>query len=53
MVSSIRMSTAPAGSRFPGEVIAVAVPWCLRYGTAEADGQFEALRSLLGIRVVQ
>jgi transposase-like protein len=30
-------SSAPAGYRFPGEVIAVAVRWYLRYGLSYRD----------------
>jgi transposase-like protein len=37
IVSSIRASTAPAGFRFPREVIAVAVRWYLRYGLSYRD----------------
>src|SRR5664279_1974728 len=37
MVSSRSVSSAPAGYRFPREVIAVAVRWYLRYGLSYRD----------------
>jgi transposase-like protein len=33
------VTCAPAGYRFPREVIAVAVPWYLRYALSSRDGQ--------------
>jgi transposase-like protein len=36
-MSSRRVSSAPAGYRFPREVIAVAVRWYLRYGLSYRD----------------
>jgi hypothetical protein len=36
MISSTSGSSAPAGYRFPREVIAVAVRWYLRYGCPTA-----------------
>src|SRR5215472_7594239 len=37
IVSSLKTSSAPAGYRFPREVIAVAVRWYLRYGLSYRD----------------
>ena len=37
MISSTSRSSAPAGYRFPREVIAVAVRWYLRYGLSYRD----------------
>jgi transposase-like protein len=37
IVSCLRTSTAPAGYRFPREVIAVAVRWYLRCGLSHRD----------------
>ena len=37
MISTRSASVAPAGYRFPREVIAVAVRWCLRYGLSCRD----------------
>ena len=42
-------SSAPAGYRFPGEVIAVAVRWCLRYGLSYRD--VEELLAERGVEV--
>jgi len=37
VISTRSASVAPAGYRFPREVIAVAVRWCLRYGLSCRD----------------
>src|SRR5262252_8550917 len=37
MISSTSRSSAPAGYRFPREVIAIAVRWYLRYGLSYRD----------------
>jgi len=37
ILSTLKTSSAPAGYRFPGEVIAVAVRWYLRYGLSYRD----------------
>ena len=37
VISSRFGSSAPAGYRFPGDVIAVAVRWYLRYGLSYRD----------------
>ncbi len=37
MITSTRTSSAPAGYRFPREVIAIAVRWYLRYGLSYRD----------------
>jgi transposase-like protein len=37
MIRSMSGSSAPAGYRFPGGVIAVAVRWYLRYGLSYRD----------------
>ena len=37
MITSASTSSAPAGYRFPREVIAVAVRWYLRYGLSYRD----------------
>ena len=42
-------SSAPAGYRFPGEVIAVAVRWYLRYGLSYRD--VEELLAERGVEV--
>jgi transposase-like protein len=47
--SSSVSSSAPAGDRFPREVIAVAVRWYLRYGRSYRD--VEELLAERGIRV--
>ena len=47
--SNSRLSSAPAGYRFPREVIAVAVRWYLRYGLSYRD--VEELLSERGIEV--
>jgi transposase, IS6 family len=44
-LSSSSSSSAPAGYRFPGEVIAVAVRWYLRYGLS-----YRAVEELLAER---
>jgi transposase, IS6 family len=51
MISSRSFSSAPAGYRFPREVIAVAVRWYLRYGLSYRD--VEELLSEPGIEVDQ
>jgi transposase-like protein len=45
VISSVSFSSAPAGYRFPREVIAVAVRWYLRYGLSYRD-----VEELLGER---
>jgi transposase, IS6 family len=47
--SSSALSSAPAGYRFPREVIAVAVRWYLRYGLSYRD--VEELLAERGIAV--
>jgi IS6 family transposase len=37
VISMMSVSTAPAGYRFPREVIAVAVRWYLSYGLSYRD----------------
>ena len=49
MISSRSVSSAPAGYRFPREVIAVAVRWYLRYGLSYRD--VEELLAERGIEV--
>jgi IS6 family transposase len=49
MISSTSGSSAPAGYRFPREVIAVAVRWYLRYGLSYRD--VEELLAERGIEV--
>jgi transposase, IS6 family len=49
VISTMSVSTAPAGYRFPREVIAVAVRWYLRYGLSYRD--VEELLSERGIEV--
>jgi transposase-like protein len=49
IVSSLKTSSAPAGYRFPREVIAVAVRWYLRYGLSYRD--VEELLAERGINV--
>jgi transposase-like protein len=49
MITSRSVSSAPAGYRFPREVIAVAVRWYLRYGLSYRD--VEELLSERGIQV--
>ena len=49
MISSWSCSSAPAGYRFPREVIAVAVRWYLRYGLSYRD--VEELLAERGIEV--
>ena len=49
MVNSRSVSVAPAGYRFPREVIAVAVRWYLRYGLSYRD--VEELPSERGVNV--
>jgi transposase-like protein len=49
MITSRSVSSAPAGYRFPREVIAVAVRWYLRYGLSHRD--VEELLSERGIQV--
>ena len=49
MISSASSSSAPAGYRFPREVIAVAVRWYLRYGLSYRD--VEELLAERGISV--
>ena len=49
MISSRSVSSAPAGYRFPREVIAVAVRWYLRYGLSYRD--VEELVAERGIEV--
>ena len=49
MISSTSRSSAPAGYRFPREVIAVAVRWYLRYGLSYRD--VEELLAELGVVV--
>ena len=49
MIESSSSSSAPAGYRFPREVIAVAVRWYLRYGLSYRD--VEELLSERGIQV--
>ena len=48
-ISSDSRSSAPAGYRFPREVIAVAVRWYLRYGLSYRD--VEELLAERGIEV--
>ncbi len=48
MISS-RLTSAPAGYRFPREVIAVAVRWYLRYGLSYRD--VEELLAERGVEV--
>jgi transposase-like protein len=50
MIKSRCGSSAPAGYRFPREVIAVAVRWYLRYGLSYRDG--EELLAERGIEVI-
>jgi IS6 family transposase len=49
VITSRSVSSAPAGYRFPGEVIAVAVRWYLRYGLSYRD--VEELLAERGIEV--
>jgi len=49
MTKSRSGSSAPAGCRFPREVVAVAVRWCLRYGLSYRD--VEELLAERGIEV--
>ena len=49
MITSRSVSSAPAGYRFPREVIAVAVRWYLRYGLSYRD--VEELLAERGIEV--
>ena len=49
IVSSLKTSSAPAGYRFPREVIAVAVRWYLRYGLSYRD--VEELLAERGVEV--
>jgi transposase-like protein len=49
MISSVASSSAPAGYWFPGEVIAVAVRWYLRYGLSYRD--VEELLAERGVEV--
>ena len=49
MITSRSVPSAPAGYRFPREVIAVAVRWYLRYGLSYRD--VEELLSERGIQV--
>jgi transposase-like protein len=49
MIKSRSSSSAPAGYRFPSEVIAVAVRWYLRYGLSYRD--VEELLAERGITV--
>src|SRR5437016_3642236 len=49
MITSGSASSAPAGYRFPREVIAVAVRWYLRYGLSYRD--VEELLSERGVEV--
>jgi transposase-like protein len=49
IVSSLKTSSAPAGYRFPREVIVVAVRWYLRYGLSYRD--VEELLAERGINV--
>jgi transposase-like protein len=49
IVSSLETSSAPAGYRFPPDVIAVAVRWYLRYGLSYRD--VEELLTERGIEV--
>jgi IS6 family transposase len=49
VISSMSASSAPAGYRFPREVIAVAVRWYLRYGLSYRD--VEELLAERGIEV--
>jgi IS6 family transposase len=48
VISSMSASSAPAGYRFPREVIAVAVRWYLRYGLSYRD-----VEELLGERGIE
>jgi hypothetical protein len=49
IISKVASSSAPAGYRFPREVIAVAARWCLRYGLSYSD--VEELLAERGIEV--
>jgi len=49
VISSRSGSSAPAGYRFPREVIAVAVRWYLRYGLSDRD--VEERRAERGVAV--
>jgi transposase, IS6 family len=49
IVSRLSASSAPAGYRFPREVIAVAVRWYLRYGLSYRD--VEELLAERGVEV--